>query len=434
MCYNENYELELVVDLMEEVSKEVSRLAGILGIPSAPIPARFLHSKTLSMVGIDCALVKGDNVPVLARFVETQSASVDFCYIDPPYNTGQSFIYDDSRLTGRSALWGAHSDWMGFMLPRLVLLKKLLKDSGIVAVSIDDYEYVRLRILLDCVFGEANHIATIVVTRSKNGKGSKAGVAVNHEYVLLYKRSRHGALLGLPEQQIETYEKHDQYGWYKIDGLFRKKGDASRREDRPNMYYPLYYDSKGTVYTEKLTEDLNEAFPVDTRGVERRWLWGRDKATAESWKLYASKGGIIYVKNYLTDEKRVKVKSTWDDVRYLTEKATNEVKEIFGEKIFETPKPIALLEDLIECCVGKEGLILDFFAGTGTTAHAAHMVNVKDGGSRRVILVEQNTPTPEGHISRSCGYKTLASITERRLHYVRSIFPGYSFAAHTWSS
>lgn len=419
--------------LLQNLNSDVSRIASALGIPAVSLPTLSSHTEDFSMEGYDCAFIKGDNLAVLSRLLENSENRVNFCYIDPPYNTGQSFAYSDSRLDGQSPVWGTHGNWMAFMLPRLVLLRALLAEDGILAISIDDYEYARLKIVLDCVFGEINHVATLVVTRSKNGKGSKAGVSVNHEYVLLYSQSRLGSLLGLPETQIEEYDKNDAHGWYKVDGLFRKKGDDSRREDRPKMFYPLYYDNLGNVYTENLTGELKTALPIDTSGVQRRWLWGMEKARSESWKLYASKGGVIYVKNYLTEGKRIKVRSTWDDVRYLTEKATNEIKDIFGEKIFETPKPIALIEDLIECCVKKDGLILDHFAGTGTTAHAAHLVNIKDKGSRQVILVEQNLPIPQKHIAHSCGFSTLANITEGRLLHVQSKFPSYVFKTYDWS-
>lgn len=419
---------------MSHFSAELSKIAAVLGVHSPALPRTTAHAHDLGMVGIDCLLVKGDNLEVLSEMLKSSPGCVDFSYIDPPYNTGQQFVYNDSRLGGQSPLWGEHTDWMAFMLPRLFLSRSLLKEGGVLAVSIDDYEYSRLKTILDVIFGESNHIATLTVARSKNGKGSKAGVSVNHEYVLLYGRSKQAVLHGLPEQQVEDYKKRDDRGWFKIDGLFRKKGDASRRSDRPNMFYPLYHDENGNVFTDNVGGRLKEVFPIDSSGVERRWLWGIEKAKSESWKLYASRTGVIYVKNYLTEEKRIKVKSLWDDVRYLTEKATNEVKHIFGEKIFETPKPLALLEDLIECCSPKDGLILDFFAGTGTTAHGAHLVNAKDGGSRKVILVEQNAQIPHGHIAREYGFTSVANIAEARLEYIRSEFLAYRFNSIEWSS
>src|SRR5690606_29081552 len=137
----------------------------------------------------DSYLLKGDNLEALSTLSINFLGRIDFCYIDPPYNTGSKFIYHDKRHSTEKGIWGKHSEWMSFMLPRLVLLYSLLSESGIATISIDDYEYAQLKILLDHVFGEDNHLGTIVVNRSKNGKGSKPHIATNHEYVLVDRKS-----------------------------------------------------------------------------------------------------------------------------------------------------------------------------------------------------------------------------------------------------
>lgn len=373
-----------------------------------------------------CRLYKGDNALVLKHLVD-QNEEFDFCYIDPPYNTKNKFIYDDSRISKGHSIWGSHSAWIEFMAERIVPLHRLLKNNGIVAISIDDYEQPYLRVLMDKVFGEQNFIACIAVCRSKNGKGSKPGISTNHEYVLIYGKSREAKLIGAREECDDSYDKKDAHGNYKINGLFRKKGDESRREDRPTMYFPLFYDNKGNVFTENVTGELKSTYPIDSKGIERRWLWGKEKATLESWKLYASPNGVIYVKNYFTEGKRVKPKSLWVDNRYLTERATNQIKEIFGGKIFDTPKPIDLIEDIIDCCVSKDAKIIDFFAGTGTTAHAAHNLNIRDNGHRTVVLVEQEQVIAPSHIASKSGYETIADITEDRLKKLSSKDSNFSF-------
>ena len=253
----------------------------------------------------DCTLFCGDNLNVLESLYESKLQKVDFCYIDPPYNTTNSFIYNDTRISPESGLFGSHSAWMSFMLPRLVLAYELLAETGIIAISIDDYEQPYLRILLDRIFGEGQFLGNLVVCRSKNGKGSKKNVAVNHEYVVVYGKSKNSQILGMADDSSK-YNKEDEYGHYRVDGLFRKKGDASKREDRPNMFYPLYYNSDGKVFSENVDGTLKKVFPMDSKGIERRWLWGPEKAKNESWKLYASSNGVIYVKNYSTAEKRTK--------------------------------------------------------------------------------------------------------------------------------
>lgn len=377
----------------------------------------------------DCLFVIGDNFRVLSELVVDRYESIDFCYIDPPYNTGQQFIYSDDRNRRSNGMWGHHHDWLSFMLPRLAAAQLLLKSTGIIAISIDDYEYAHLKILMDNVFGPENYIATLIVCRSKNGKGSKQNVAVSHEYVLLYGKTRSVTINGLSESESRIYDKKDEFGEFKLDGLFRKKGDASLREDRPNMYYPLYYSEDGKVYAEQIHENLSVSFPHDSKGTARRWLWGIDKVKLESWRLYASKSGVIYVKNYNAVNKKVKVRSIFDSPDYLTDKATTEIKQLYGEKVFETPKPLALIRDLIECCAPRDAIILDFFAGTGTTAEAAWDLNKCDQGSRKVILIEQNQPIEDSHVAAISGFKYISDLTQFRLKSIQARDSKYHYFA-----
>ncbi len=377
---------------------------------------------------LNCLLYKGDNKLVLSELQESLNELVDFCYIDPPYNTQNSFIYDDKRVSRNSNLYGSHACWMRFMLVRLVLVKSLLKETGIIAISIDDYEQPYLRLLLDNIFGENKFIANIAVCRSKNGKGTNGNnIAVNHEYVLIYGKSKKSKILGLCDIDENLYNKEDAYGKFKTDGLFRKKGDDSLREDRPNLYYPLYYDRYGNVFTEKKHADLKEVYPVDSKGIARRWLWGKDKAHSESQKLYASKGGVVYVKNYFVPEKRRKIRTLWNDNKYLTERATKEIKKIYGSKIFDTPKPLGLIEDLISSCSKNDALIIDFFAGTGTTAHAAYNLNQLDRGNRKVILVEKPHKILNSHVAFKKGFRVISDITEKRLDWIYKQDSNYKY-------
>jgi adenine-specific DNA-methyltransferase len=412
---------------MRNTQEKIHRLSSLLGLADFQPPLIPLNNIDIAVDDFDCLLIKGENSEALTLMRREYLGKVDFCYIDPPYNTGSRFVYDDNRYTASRGVWGKHCGWMSFMLPRLTLMHELLKSAGVAAISIDDYEYAQLKILMDHVFGADNHLGTLIVNRSKNGKGGKAHIAVNHEYVLIYGKTQKAKMLGLPELDSVSYNKSDSHGRYKIDGLFRKKGDESKRSDRPNMFYPLYYDEEGSVFTENPTGTLAEALPIDSKGTERRWLWGPEKAKSESWKLFSSPRGVIYVKNYLTNDKRIKVRSIWDDPRYLTERATKEISEIYGEKVFETPKPLGLLEDLIRCCSPKNALILDFFCGTATTAHAANNVNQGDGGNRKVICVEQRADVAKDHIAASMGFKNIAEIAEYRLAKIAARHPSYQF-------
>lgn len=373
-----------------------------------------------------CLLIRRDNLAALKSLCSAR-VRAGFSYIDPPYNTGNSFVYHDKRRTKSESLWGSHKAWMEFMLPRLVYAKYVLADDGILAVSIDDHAYSHLKIMLDVIFGEECCLGTLVVTRSKNGLGANKHVADMHEYVVLYGRTESAQVLGVEEAADRTYNKQDEHGQFTLDGLFRKKGDASRREDRPNMFYPLYVSASGEVFTENVRSDLREVFPLDSSGVERRWLWGKDKASAESWKLFASKSGVVYVKNYHSPDKRVMLRSLLSKASYLTDAATREIKNVYGEKLFDTPKPVGLIEDLITACARPDAIVLDFFAGSGTTGEALAALNARDGAQRRGILVEHEAEISGSHAARRAGFVTTADLTEYRLTKTAEKFPGFTF-------
>lgn len=412
------------------LKSKILEIAKMLGISEASIDLAHIAPLTThtKLPDTSCTLIKADNLTALNYLLAQGNGNIGFCYIDPPYNTGNTFVYHDKRQGGSDSIWGRHHDWMAFMLPRLVATQMLLSETGVIAISIDDYEYAHLKILMDAIFGEQNYISTLVICRSKNGKGSRANVAVNHEYVVLYGKSEGAELRGIEDQDLDRYNKEDEHGKFSTDGLFRKKGDASKREDRPNMFYPLYYSQDGRVYTEKSDDSLREAWPIDSNGIERRWLWGPEKAAAESWKLYASANGVIYVKNYSSPNKRIKIRSLLDKQEYLNDRAAKEIKSIFGEKIFETPKPIQLIMDLIDCCSQPETIILDYFAGTGTTAHANFLVNKKTGANRRCILVEHEHLIKSAHSASTAGFQTTADIAEFRLNHIRNEDSHFNFS------
>lgn len=416
-------------DRLKALDSKLSNIASRLGF-ECKLGCRDVEFSNEELLKASCSLFRGDNVDVLAWLIKERCV-VDFCYIDPPYNTGNKFVYNDkvvsSSSSSSSSVWGKHEAWMRFMLPRLLMTHELLSESGLFAISIDDYEYAYLKVLMDQVFGEDCFVASLVICRSRNGKGSKPSVSVNHEYVLLYGKSKKSRLRGLLDQDLSRYENEDEHGKYSLDGLFRKKGDASRREDRPSMFYPLYCSSNGKVYTEKHSDDLKEVYPLDSKGVERRWLWGQEKAAKDSWRLYASPKGVVYVKNYASPDKRVKIKSILNKDEYLNDRAAVELKAVFGERIFETPKPVNLIKDLVDACCDEGATVLDYFAGSGTTAHACEILNADSKISRKVILVEQEQVIDSGHLSRSLGYETIADITEARLQFIANGHLGFTY-------
>jgi len=370
----------------------------------------------------DAVIYSGDNLISLKKLLLNGPEIVDLCYIDPPYNTGSNFIYSDNRKSPETGLLGSHEAWIQFMLPRLVLARELLKESGVIAISIDDYEFPYLKIIMDRVFGEKNFIGNIVVCRSKNGKGSKKNLASTHEYLLVYGKSNQATLRGESDEDT-IYDKADAYGKYRIDGLFRKKGEGSLKSDRPLMAFPLYANLETGEVSVDPRESWRKVLPKDSKGVDRRWLWGETTTRERIWQLYSSKNGVIYVKNYagkISGEKRKKIRTIWNDPSFYTERGTNELKQIFGQKIFDTPKPIEFIKKIIDVMSEENALVLDFFAGSATTAHAIYELNKMNGANRKCILMESSDQIPSKHIACTAGYKKVVDVSIARLEYIQS--------------
>ncbi len=424
--YHLLYNIKIIGGYMDNHANEINKLSRELGLLSN-YEFNMDELKNLSPLdSTSSSIYIGDNLTYLQGLSKTSPKTIDFCYIDPPYNTGNKIIYHDNRKSVSSDIFGLHNEWMSFLLPRLFHAHKMLKDTGIIAISIDDYEFAHLKILMDKIFGEDNFIGNIVVCRSKNGKGSKRNIASAHEYLLVYGKSDMAELSGQPDDK-SLYDKVDCFGEYRIDGMFRKKGDSSLRTDRPNMFYPLYFNpSTGEVQVEPEL-GLKTVYPIDSKGIERRWLWSKETARERSWELFASKNGVVYVKNYSSSHKRIKVRTLWNDSSFYTERATNEITKIFGSKVFDTPKALNYIMSIINCMAKPDALILDFFAGSGTTAHAAAVLNSLDGGSRKTILMESNHPITKTHIAYKSGFRKISDITISRLNYVSDNFPDFKY-------
>lgn len=384
--------------------------------------------------------IEGDNLDALKLLQETYLGKVKMIYIDPPYNTGKDFVYEDdfaentedylirsnqkdedgNRMEVNSESNGRfHSNWLSMMYPRLKLARNLLADDGVIFISIDDNEQANLKRLCDEVFGEKNFIDTLIVIRSANGMGSKEGYSTNHDFILVYKKdfTSENAFKGVqPSKEYkQKFNKEDKYGKYKIDGIFRKKGQGAKRTDSPGCFYPIYANPKTGEVSLDFSEELIEIIPKLPNGEDGRWVWSKEFAKTRLFRLYASEGGTVYVKDYWDSNIRQKPRSILDKSSYLTDIATNELIKLFDSKVFSTPKPTTLVYDLIDNCLGENDIILDFFAGSGTTAHAVMQLNAEDGGNRRFICVQLPEKTDEKSEAFKAGYPTIAEITKERI-------------------
>ncbi len=290
-----------------------------------------------------------------------------------------------------------HDKWLCMMWPRLHLLKELLADDGVIFVSIDDHEQHHLRMLMDEVFGETNFITSLSAVVNLKGSRDNRGFANTHEYVLVYEKNPKGAqFYDLPLQE-EGYDEwqEDSVGWYKRGANLKYSGESAPREKRPNLFYPIYVQDSGSISLERLSESDQELWPIADGGKEVRWHWQKQTVSENTNELIAvksAKGWNLFKKQRPSAGvgPSRKPKSTFYAPIYSATTATNLVKGIFGnDRTFDYPKSPYFISDLLRIAgVGPDDIVLDSFAGSGTTAHAVLALNKEDGGNRKFILVE----------------------------------------------
>lgn len=388
--------------------------------------------------------IEGDNLEVLKLLQETYLGKVKMIYIDPPYNTGNDFVYEDdfkqsageyignsgqldeegNRLVANTESNGRfHTDWLNMIYPRLKLAKDLLSEDGVIAISIDENEVENLKRCCKEIYGESNYIATIISKMNPRGSQSSKDIAITHEYILVIAKSKeyqvHG--LELTEEQEKEYKYQDAMGCYRLLGL-RKRGADSRREDSPSMYFPIYYDPDNDNLStiEKYSVII---YPKLSDGTDGRWRWSKSKVEREKNLLVvrAVKRGTeyeydVFSKDYLSENKRRKPMSIWDDKEINNEFATELLTDLFKEKkIFDYSKSLFLLKKLITVLSSADSLVLDFFSGSATTAHAVMQLNAEDGGKRKFIMVQLPEVCDENSEAYKAGYKNICEIGKERI-------------------
>ena len=377
--------------------------------------------------------IEGDNLDALKLLQDTYLGKVKMIYIDPPYNTGNDFVYEDdfaqntedylqrsnqkdaagNRLHANTEANGRfHSDWLSMMYPRLKLARNLLRDDGVVFISIDDNEQANLKRLCDEVFGEDNFVA-VIPWKGKGGGADNKYLMLSHEYVLLYAKSKSSFTVGEEVKENEVFPKFDSIKnrKYKTQ-LVRKWGANSKRSDRPNLFYSVK------------SPNGDDVFPILPDGSDGCWRWSKSKMQEEIQAnnvefISNENGWVAYEKIYepLKGEFNTKKFSTWFDDFGTTANGTKEIKELF-DKIgyFDFPKPTSLLSVLVRIAnTGNNDIILDFFSGSATTAHAVMQLNAEDGGKRQFIMVQLPEACDPKSEAFKAGYKTIADIGKERI-------------------
>lgn len=350
--------------------------------------------------GSENMVIHGDNLEALKSLLPRYEGKVKCIYIDPPYNTGnEGWVYNDNVNDPKIKKWlgevvgkegedlSRHDKWLCMMYPRLKLLYKLLADDGAIFISIDDNEVISLKAICNEIFGARNYITNFIWRKVDSPNDNKVSITPDHEYIVTYaKNISHLFFSQKPAPEIvDAYKQIDENGKRCRDRLLKKNGKNSLRRDRPTMFFPI------------VAPDGTEVFPVHDNGEEARWAMGKDgvakqiEAGALVWKRRNRNGTEVwepYTREYAPEIPTRPYPSIWADLPTMRQ-AKAVLREIFQTAdLFDTPKPSELIERLLQMTGGKDSLILDSFAGSGTTAHAVLNMNKADGGNRKFILIE----------------------------------------------
>ena len=398
--------------------------------------------------------IEGDNLDVLKVLRETYLGKVKMIYIDPPYNTGNDFVYNDdfsqnaddyqdnsgqfdeegNRLVQNTESNGRfHTDWLNMIYPRLKVAKDLLSDDGAIFISIDDNELHNLIKCCDEIFGETNKIGLMTIMSNPRGSQNSKYLSYIHEYILMYAKNANSLRLkgvAKSEDSLKEYSETEENGRrYRLLGL-RKRGGAWRKEDRPNMFYPVFVNPQnGQCNLYQTNEYSVEVIPQRPSGELGRWTWGKDKFQTEQKTVIAKKvnrdgkteSWDIFRKDYIDsedgEEKTTKIKSIWIEKETNYQNAKNEIKSLFGNsEVFDYPKPTYIVQRLASMMNFDENdIIMDFFSGSATTAHATIQMNINDKTNVSYILIQLPEKVNIKSQARKLGYKNICEIGKERI-------------------
>jgi len=397
--------------------------------------------------------IEGENLEVLKVLQKSYFGEIKMIYIDPPYNTGNdNFIYPDkfsetkeeylSRIgdkdeTGYMTREGLfhknskdsghyHSNWLSMMYPRLFLARNLLRDDGVIFVSIDDNEVHNLRLLMNEVFGEENFVGIIAINSSPSAI-DYGHLGKMHDYAIFYAKNLEDTITVKLEDENKEFKYTDEIGSFNLYPLYNGNV-AFNPNTRPNLYYPFYLNPNKIINKDFYEISLDEkkgwmqVYPVISKkdGIQRVWRWGREKSRSQLNKE------IIGYKNEDEEYRIVQktrltgkvIRSMQTDKDVSSRRGTAEVESIFARKIFNFPKPVELIKRFISISTQDNDIILDFFSGSCTTAHAVLDLNKEDGGSRKFICVQLAEKCDENSEGYKAGYKTIAEIGKERIRRV----------------
>ena len=365
--------------------------------------------------GSENMLIRGDNLEALKALLPRYEGRVKCIYIDPPYNTGnEGWVYNDNVNDPKIKKWlgevvgkegedlTRHDKWLCMMYPRLKLLQKLLADDGVIFVSLDFHEQPVMRLIMDEIFGVSNYVSEIACVNKPSGRSDDKYIATAHESIIVYRKSPLLVLGGFePEEKItKRYNKRDTDGRLYREEDLRKRGTHDERTDRPNLFYPFFFNQEtGKLIVGNNDEKTPDGFiriePMKSKDVQGTWRWGQDTAIAQKTYIHPrympnKQQWSLFEWEYLDERGAAKPTTLWDFKDVNSERGTEVFIKYLGFKKedFPNPKPVGTIQRILQIATTADDIILDSFAGSGTTAHAVLNMNKADGGHRKFILVE----------------------------------------------
>ena len=386
--------------------------------------------------------IEGDNLEVLKILQESYLNKIKCIYIDPPYNTGNNLIYkndfskteyeedvDNGKIdefgnklvTNLKTNGRFHSDWLTMMYSRIKLARNLLTNDGFIILAIDDSEVSNLENICSEIFGETNKLGIITVVHKPEGRNQEKFLATSTEYMLLYAKDKEKAEFSniiFDEEIDEKIWKKDNKGFYKLNNYIRGGGgDANLRINKPTFWYPVYVNPNTLEISLEAKNGFNEIYPVTNTGVERTWKTKSDTLLAQ---IRNNEVIAKFENNVLGIYEKYRggqlVKTHWISKKYnAINCGTKILEELFGKKYFDFPKSLYLVEDIIKVCTKENDIVLDFFSGSATTAHAIMDINANENKNLKFILVQLPETTQENSLAYKDGYRTICDIGEERI-------------------
>ena len=407
---------------------------------------RPIREKSVDFDNTNNIYIEGDNLEALKILQESYLNKIKCIYIDPPYNTGRNLIYKNNFSkeereellangmideNGNALVCNMdsnsrfHSDWLSMMYSRLKLARNLLTQDGIIVIAMDQSELVNLAKICDEIFGETNQIGIVTVVHKPEGRNQEKFFGTSNEYALYYAKDKEKANFQnvvLDPSIANKYDKTDEKGNYRLQNFIRMTdGKLAYREVRPKFWYPIFANIETgelSIDRKKLKEPIIEIYPRTKVGVEMSW-----KSLPDSAQLLIKAGELVLEKdkdNFYSIMEKIRetqvIKTHWIRKEYnAIQYGTKVVNDLLGAKIFDFPKSIYLLEDTLKLCMNKNDMVLDFFSGSATTAHACMQLNEKDNGNRKYIMVQLPEKCAENTEAYKNGYSSICEIGEERI-------------------